>query len=76
MDTTWNVRSTIHIGIGKLVTLYESVTAAAYAGMAPPTEKVMTHAEYDQNKWKEECGCFTPAPKPTKQTPRRRRRGR
>jgi mRNA interferase HigB len=26
--------------------------------------KVMTHAEYDEQKWKEECGCFTPPPKP------------
>lgn len=24
--------------------------------------KVMTHAEYDQDKWKEECHCFEPPP--------------
>jgi mRNA interferase HigB len=32
--------------------------------------KVMTHAEYDKEKWKEECGCFAPPPKPKK--PRKR----
>ena len=25
--------------------------------------KVMTHGEYDQNAWKEECGCFQAPPK-------------
>ncbi len=24
--------------------------------------KVMTHGEYDQDKWKAECGCFEPPP--------------
>lgn len=24
--------------------------------------KVMTHAEYDEDKWKEECHCFEPPP--------------
>jgi mRNA interferase HigB len=24
--------------------------------------KVMTHAQYDQESWKAECGCFTPPP--------------
>ena len=28
--------------------------------------KIMTHAEYDKEKWKEECGCFEPPPKPKK----------
>ena len=37
--------------------------------------KVMTHDEYDGNKWKEECGCFDPPPlKPDKtKTPSARR---
>jgi mRNA interferase HigB len=26
--------------------------------------RVMTHREYDKDKWKEECGCFDPPPKP------------
>jgi mRNA interferase HigB len=25
--------------------------------------KVMTHKEYDQDKWKDECGCFVGPPK-------------
>jgi hypothetical protein len=30
--------------------------------------KVMTHAQYDQDKWKEDCGCYEPPPhKPKKQ---------
>jgi hypothetical protein len=24
--------------------------------------KVLTHAEYDEDKWKDECGCFRPPP--------------
>ena len=24
--------------------------------------KVMTHKEYDKNKWKEECGCYSDPP--------------
>jgi mRNA interferase HigB len=24
--------------------------------------KVMTHREYDDDKWKDECGCFEPPP--------------
>jgi len=38
--------------------------------------KVMTHAEYDDDKWQEECGCFTPPPKPKKTPPKRPRKGR
>jgi len=38
--------------------------------------KVMTHGEYDEDKWKGECGCFEPPPSskkivPTKQPTRR-----
>jgi len=30
---------------------------------------VMTHAEFDEDKWKEDCGCFEPPPpKPEKKT--------
>jgi mRNA interferase HigB len=28
--------------------------------------KVMDHAEYDLDKWKDACGCFTPPPPPKK----------
>ena len=27
---------------------------------------VMTHAEYDENKWPDECGCHNPPPKKLK----------
>ena len=42
--------------------------------------KVMTHKEYDQGAWKEDCGCFKPPPakkkkKPTK-TGKVKRRGK
>jgi mRNA interferase HigB len=30
--------------------------------------KVMTHAEYDENRWPEECGCFDPPPSKNKST--------
>ena len=29
--------------------------------------KVMTHAEYDEDKWKEDCGCFEPPPSEARQ---------
>jgi hypothetical protein len=28
--------------------------------------KVMTHREYDEDKWKDECGCFEAPPPPKK----------
>ena len=34
--------------------------------------KVMTHSEYDDGKWKEECGCFEPPPKKTKTAGKKR----
>ncbi|MEX2171301.1 MAG: type II toxin-antitoxin system HigB family toxin [Pirellulales bacterium] len=34
--------------------------------------KVMTHAEYDQNKWKEDCGCFEPPPTQVLKTSQKR----
>jgi hypothetical protein len=37
--------------------------------------KVVTHAEYDQDKWKEKCGCFEPSPVTAKQTPKQRKQG-
>jgi len=35
--------------------------------------KVMTHAEYDQDQWKEECGCLTPPPMPKVFPPARKK---
>jgi mRNA interferase HigB len=55
---------------------YRLVTRPLCASQKVFILKVMTHAEYDEDKWKEECGCFTPPPKPKKKMPRRRRNGR
>jgi hypothetical protein len=38
---------------------------------------VLTHAEYDENKWPDDCGCYKPKPKtgarPVKSQKRRRK---
>jgi len=47
---------------------YRLVTRILYASQKVFILKVMTHAEYDRDKWKEECGCFTPPPKAKKPT--------
>jgi hypothetical protein len=28
---------------------------------------VLTHRQYDDDKWKAECGCFSPPPRITRQ---------
>ena len=42
--------------------------------------KVMAHAEYDEDRWKQECGCFTPPPLTKEElrttVPKRRRKPR
>src|SRR4051812_5498870 len=38
--------------------------------------KVLTHAEYDQNKWQGECGCFSPPPKKASGARRTQLKGR
>src|SRR4051812_4745954 len=43
---------------------YRLVTRILYPSQKVFVLKVMTHAEYDKDTWKEECGCFTPPPKP------------
>jgi mRNA interferase HigB len=52
---------------------YRLVTRILYASQKIFVLKVMTHTEYDNDKWKQECGCFTPPPKPKKTPPKRRR---
>jgi hypothetical protein len=61
------------------------VTRVLYPSQKVFILKVMTHAEYDEDKWKEECGCFQPPPetrtqrttnrdrRPTSERPRKRR---
>ncbi|MCE9552922.1 MAG: type II toxin-antitoxin system HigB family toxin [Planctomycetes bacterium] len=49
---------------------YRLVTRILYPSQKVFILKVMTHEEYDDDKWKEDCGCFTPAPKPSKSVKR------
>jgi mRNA interferase HigB len=42
---------------------YRLVARIYYASQKVFILKVMTHNQYDQNKWKEECGCFEPPSK-------------
>jgi mRNA interferase HigB len=61
--TASNVGNCVVFNIGG--NKYRLVTRPLYASQKVFILKVMTHAEYDKNKWQEECGCFAPAPKPT-----------
>ncbi len=55
---------------------YRLITRVLYASQKVFILKVMTHAEYDEGKWKKECGCFDPPPKKTKApTQSKRRKG-
>lgn len=42
---------------------YRLVTRVLYANQKVFVLKVMTHAEYDDDAWKKECGCFEPPSK-------------
>lgn len=60
---------------------YRLVTRILYVSQKVFVLKVMTHAEYDEDLWKKECGCFESPPKPKvkrvqveKSKPRRKRR--
>ena len=56
---------------------YRLVTRIPYPSQKVFILKVMTHEEYDRNKWKDECGCFQPPPrKATGSEIQRRRRRR
>lgn len=46
---------------------YRLVSRILYPSQKVFIRKVMTHAEYDEDEWKEECGCFEP-PRKTKKT--------
>jgi mRNA interferase HigB len=41
---------------------YRLITRILYASHKVFILKVMTHGEYDENKWKSECGCYEPPP--------------
>ena len=44
---------------------YRLVTRILYPSQKIFVLKVMTHEIYDEDKWKEECGCCEPPPKAT-----------
>jgi mRNA interferase HigB len=43
---------------------YRLVTRILYPSQKVFVLKMMTHAEYDKDSWKEDCGCYDPPPKP------------
>jgi mRNA interferase HigB len=45
---------------------YRLVTRILYVCHKVFVLKVMTHAEYDKQKWVDECGCYAPPPKTRK----------
>lgn len=51
--------SVINIGGNK----YRLVTRILNPSQKVFVLKVMTHAEYDDDRWKAECGCYQPPPK-------------
>lgn len=57
---------------------YRLVTRILYPSQKVLILKVMTHAEYDDDRWKTECGCFEASSqsKPTKNTGSQKRKGR
>ncbi len=44
---------------------YRLITRVLYASHKVFILKVMRHGEYDEEKWKTECGCSKPPPKKT-----------
>jgi mRNA interferase HigB len=48
---------------------YRLITRVLYPSQKVFILKVMTHAEYDQGTWKNECGCFQSPPDPRKKKP-------
>jgi mRNA interferase HigB len=49
---------------------YRLITRILYGVQKVFVLKVMTHEEYDEDKWKKECGCFDPPPARTKKPDR------
>ena len=41
---------------------YRLVTRIFYPSQKVYVLKVMAHQEYDEDKWKKECGCYDPPP--------------
>jgi mRNA interferase HigB len=55
---------------------FRLVARILYASQKVFVLKIMTHAEYDNEKWQVECGCFSAAPKTAATTIKRRPRRR
>ena len=57
---------------------YRLVTRVLYPSQKVFILKIMTHKEYDDGKWQQDCGCFQPPPtgKATRSDIQRRGRGR
>lgn len=56
---------------------YRLATRILYPSQKVFILRVMMHQEYDDGKWKQECGCFQPPPTRKARTDiQRRRRGR
>ena len=59
---------------------YRLIARILYPSQKVFVLKVMTHAEYDEDKWKEQCGCFAPPPeakgKARGTAPKQQRKGR
>jgi mRNA interferase HigB len=47
---------------------YRLVAHVLYPSQKVFVLRVMTHEEYDDDKWKGQCGCFAPTPQGTKET--------
>ncbi len=41
---------------------YRLIARILYPSQKVFVLKIMTHTEYDKNKWKEDCGCYDPPP--------------
>jgi mRNA interferase HigB len=50
---------------------YRLVTRILYPSQKVFILKVMTHREYDDDRWKVECGCYKPPPARPKSTRRK-----
>ena len=58
---------------------YRLITRILFVSQKVFVLKVMTHEEYDENKWKDQCGCFFPPPESkekAKGTGSKQRKGR
>jgi len=50
---------------------YRLVTRILYPSQKVFVLRVMTHREYDDNRWKEDCGCYLPPPETEPKVERR-----